>query len=52
MVVYSFEFEGDIGLKWAKMLYLKSSCMPVIYVLIKKSQLYNGVNSKLNFQKT
>lgn len=52
MVVYSFEFKGDIDLKWAKMLYLQSSCMSVIYVLINKCQLHNGVNSKLNFQKT
>ena len=52
MVVYSFEFKEDIDLKWAKMLYLQSSCMSVIYVLINKCQLHNGVNSKLNFQKT
>ena len=24
-VVYSFEFKGDIGLKWIKILYLQSS---------------------------
>ena len=48
-IVYSFDFEGDIGLKCES--YLPSSSMWNIYVLIIKSQLSNDVNCNVKFQK-
>ena len=48
-IVYSFDFEGDIGLKCES--YLASSSMWNIYVLIIKSQLSNDVNCNVKFQK-
>ena len=48
-IVYSFDFEGDIGLKCES--YLPSSSMWNMYVLIIKSQLSNDVNCNVKFQK-
>ena len=45
----SFEYEGDSGLKRFKILYLQSSYMWNMYVLINKSQLNNDVNSQVHF---
>ena len=51
-VVSSFELEGYIGIKCVKILYLQSSCLWNMYVLINKSQTNkNGVNSKADFEK-
>ena len=50
-MVRSFKFEKNIGLKWVKILYLQSSCMQDVNVLINKSQLNKHINSKVNFQK-
>ena len=49
IIVYSFDFEGDIGLKCES--YLPSSSMWNIYVLIIKSELSNDVNCNVMFQK-
>lgn len=38
-IIYIFELEGGIDLKWAKILYLQSSCMSNIYISINKPQL-------------
>ena len=48
-ILYSFDFEEDIGLKCES--YLPSSSMSNIYVLIIKSQLSNDVNCNVKFQK-
>ena len=48
-IVYSFNFEGDIGLKCES--YLPSSSMWNIYVLVIKSHLSNDVNFNFKFQK-
>ena len=51
-VVSSFELEGYIGIKCVKILYLQSSCLWNMYVLINKSQINkSGVNSKVDFEK-
>ena len=49
--MYSFEFAGYIGPKWAKTFYLQSSCIWNTYLLINKSQLNNDINNKEKFQK-
>lgn len=51
VVVYSFESEGKIGLKWVTIFYFQSSCMRNKYVLVNKSQLNNHVSSKVNLIK-
>ena len=48
-ILYSFDFEGDIGLKCES--YLPSSSMWNIYVLVIKSHLSNDVNFNFKFQK-
>ena len=52
MVVYSYESKGDIGHKWVKYFIYEAHVWEIeIYMLIYKSQLNNGANSKVSLQK-